>query len=391
MKKINLIIEIHQPVRLETYRFFEVMSNHYYYTDYENQYIIEETSEKSYLPVNRILLDLILHYKGKFNISFLFSGVVLDQFKLYSPETLESFKTLVGTGNVGLLSGTYSNLFGPIKCSNEYYNQIELHKKKIKSVFGREPITFLPVDSFQNNWLLTYPGIRISAGNRKLVNAIISRISRKDQSEWLTNPERLVKFLNSLDENGNGRINLIIPYNCFGNSHNFNRQLIDFLEDFPHQVFSKSDYSFEIPSEKKHKERWDLFDSKPVVEAHKYRQFLSTCNELQIDAYEKLYSFCEQVNRCDDPLIKKDWLYLQTSDHFQYMNPSLYEASVFKGVFIPYETPFFAYINYMNVLTDFSQRLEYWISSSEKNHKYFEFNTKEINYNALSVISLGRT
>jgi alpha-amylase len=80
-------------------------------------------------------------------------------------------------------------------------------------------------------------------------------------------------------------------------------------------------------------------------------------NELQVAALDKLYSLAGKVNKCEDELIKKDWEYLQSSDHFYYMATKFFSDGAVHAYFNPYETPYDAFMNYMNVLSDFEIRL----------------------------------
>ena len=367
MKKIYLNIEVHQPMKLQTFRFFEIMNNHYYYDDYENEFNIKKISELSYLPANKILLDLIHSCKGAFKMSFLFSGVVLDQFELYAPEMIDSYKTLINTGCVELLSGTYSKTFGPLANNLLYGNQQKLQKERVKVMFNKEPIAF-------PNRNLKYsevgnPGIRILSGDRKLNEVLSLDYSSEDPYKLFSNPEKFVKALNNCSES-NCIIDIFIPYNVAVDCQIANRGLLEFLESFPSEVLSKSDFTFAnhyetgaylLPSLSA-----DQMDAKV---SKNNESFYESCNEMQIDAFEKLYSYSEKIKLCNDPLINKDWLYLQTCDHFYFMDPVLYEESEFHGIFIPYDSPYFAYINFMNILTDFSDRLDNWFCKADMHRK----------------------
>ncbi len=392
MKKICLIIEIHQPMRLETYRFFEIMRNHYYYNDYENEYNIKHLSEKYYLPANRILLDLIHHYKSSFKISFCFSGVVLDQFELYAPEVLDSYKELVDTGCVELLSGTYSNSLGPLTCKKNYYNQVKLQKARIKSIFGRKPLTFQGRDLYNYNCSLTYPGIILLSGNGKLNKYISYRVSGKNQSDWSLSQEKLVRLLNTCWKKSNDSVKLFIPYNTFGSLQNNVTRILEFLDSFPVEVLSNSDYTFVTPAGIEEDSKFCLqMGSSPEISSKHFELFYASFNELQSNAFEKLYSFSERIEKCDDPFIKKDWLYLQSSDHFYFMNPVLYEESELHSNFLPFDSHYFAYINYMNILMDFSDRLEKWFSDYLKDQNGCTGKIAKVKKGIRGPISLEKT
>ena len=66
----------------------------------------------------------------------------------------------------------------------------------------------------------------------------------------------------------------------------------------------------------------------------------------------------ERVRLCDDRRLKQDWNYLQASDHFFYMSTKHMADGDVHSHFSPYETPFQAFTNYMNVLADFIVRVE---------------------------------
>jgi alpha-amylase len=80
-------------------------------------------------------------------------------------------------------------------------------------------------------------------------------------------------------------------------------------------------------------------------------------NELQVAALDKLYQLSDKVKRCNDPDMNRDWEYLQASDHFYYMATKFFSDGAVHAYFNPYETPYDAFMNYMNVLGDFEIRV----------------------------------
>jgi alpha-amylase len=367
MKKICLNIEVHQPMKLQIFRFFEIKNNHYYYNDYENEFNIKKISENTYLPANKILLDLIHFLKGEFKMSILFSGVVLDQFELYAPEMLDSYNSLIDTGCVELLTGTYSNTFGPLSNCLLYENQQKLQKERVKLLFNKEPIA-LPDRNLKYSGAGN-PGIRILSNDTKLNEILSLDFSSGNLSKLFKNRGNLIKALNAC-RNNDCVVDIFIPYSISGDYQRSNKGLLEFLESFTSEVLSKSGFTFAKPSETDDYLYPSLIAT--YIDNNNYgniESFYKTCNELQIDAFEKLYSYVEKVEMCDDLLINKDWLYLQTCDHFYFMDPVLYESGEFHGISLPYDSPYFAYINYMNVLMDFSDRLDKWLSTHKDYQK----------------------
>jgi alpha-amylase len=81
-------------------------------------------------------------------------------------------------------------------------------------------------------------------------------------------------------------------------------------------------------------------------------------NELQNEAFEKLYSLEKGVLAAKDEELLADFRKLQESDHFYYMCTKFFSDGAVHKYFNPYDTPYEAFINYMNVLSDFALRVE---------------------------------
>ena len=132
MKTLCFYFQVHQPLRFKRYRFFNIGDDHYYYDDYSNESILNKVAEKCYLPTNKILLDLIKKYKGKFKVAFSISGIALDQFEVYAPEVIDSFRELVETGHVEILAETNAHSLVSLTSNAEFERQVKLHEEKIK-------------------------------------------------------------------------------------------------------------------------------------------------------------------------------------------------------------------------------------------------------------------
>ena len=141
-KAICLYFQVHQPFRLKRYRFFDLGHDHYYYDDYSNESIMRKVAEKCYLPANKIILDLIQKHKGKFKVTFSLSGLAINQFRLYAPEVLESFRNLAETGMVEFLAETNSHSLASLKSRSEFERQVLKHKEMLKEFLGFEATSF---------------------------------------------------------------------------------------------------------------------------------------------------------------------------------------------------------------------------------------------------------
>ena len=139
MRSICFYFQVHQPFRLANYRFFDIGTNHYYYDDYRNRYILRRIADKCYLPMNKLLLDLIKEYGPAFKVSFSFSGTVIDQFEKYTPDVLESFLKLAETGCVEFLAETYSHSLSALRSKDEFSDRWLPRKKKWSNILVKNP------------------------------------------------------------------------------------------------------------------------------------------------------------------------------------------------------------------------------------------------------------
>ena len=379
-------------MRLRTYRFFDIGAYHNYYDDYQNKFILRRVAEKNYLPMNQLLLDLIKEFGSAFKVSFSISGVVLDQFEMYAPDVLESFKKLAKTGSVEFLAETYSHGLSALKSKEEFTAQVNAQKKKIEELFGQTPTTFRNTELIYSDeigamvsdlgfdLMLTEgakhilgwkspnymycnainPKLKLLLKNFRLSDDIAFRFSERSWPEWPLTTEKYVDWLNSVDQQQEV-INLFMDYETFGEHQWKETGIFDFMRALPGRVFSHSNYSFNTPSElgAAMQPVSAIQVPYPVSWADEERDLTAWLgNELQDDAFDELYAMEEMVRRIDDQELNKDWKYLQTSDHFYYMCTKWFSDGDVHKYFNPYGTPYEAYINFMNVMADFRQRLE---------------------------------
>jgi alpha-amylase len=383
---------VHQPFRLKRYKFFDIGNDHYYYNDFENRNIMRKVAEKCYLPTNQVFLDLIQEYGDRFKIAYSISGVAIDQFEMYAPDVLESFKRLVATGNVEILSETYAHSLSALKSYEEFERQINMHRQKIKEHFGVEPKIFRNTELIYSDQIGEYisnmgfkgmitegakhilgwkspnylycnainPKLKLLLKNFKLSDDIAFRFSNHAWEEFPLTTEKFVSWLNAIDPKEE-MVNLFMDYETFGEHQWEETGIFEFLKALPDAVFRYSNYTFSTPSE-------IVENAEPVAKIHvpypiswadEERDLTAWLgNELQDEAFNNLYSLYDKVKEINDPEIWKDWLYLQTSDHFYYMCTKWFSDGDVHKYFNPYESPYEAFVNYMNILSDFIIRLK---------------------------------
>ncbi len=392
MRSICFYFQVHQPFRLKTYRFFDIGTDHYYFDEYRNRYILRRIADKCYLPMNKVLLNLIKEFGPAFKVSFSLSGTVIDQFERYTPDVLDSFIALAETGCVEFIAETYSHSLSALKSKAEFFRQAEAQKEKVIRYFKKVPTTFRNTELIYSDGIgemvaemgfktiLTEgakhvlgwkspnfmycnainPKLKVLLKNFMLSDDIAFRFSQQSWDGWPLTTEKFVGWLNNVDP-AQETVNLFMDYETFGEHQWTETGIFEFMKALPGQVFANSNYGFYTPSELSEKLQpvAEIHVPYPISWADEERDLTAWLgNELQDDAFNHLYDLENIVKDTPDDQIQLDWKYLQTSDHFYYMCTKWFSDGDVHKYFNPYNTPYEAYINYMNVLSDFMIRLK---------------------------------
>ena len=391
MKSVCLFFQVHQPFRHRRYRFFDIGNDHYYYDDYSNETIMKRVAEKSYLPTNNLLLKLADELEGKFKVSFSITGMALEQFELYAPEVIESFQKLAKTGCVEFLSETYSHSLASLQDTDIFKEQVKLHSNRIFGLFGHRPRVFRNTEMIYSdeigeqvaamgyqamltegakhvlgwkspNFLYVNainPRLKILMRNFKLSDDISFRFSNSGWSEFPLTADKFLSWLENLGEKEEV-VNIFLSYESFGERQPKESGIFDFLEDVSKKIVERKKFRFSTPSEVIEELQPISVVSVPhaISWADEERDLSAWLgNKMQKEAFSKLYYLKAQMNLCTDPELNKIWNYLQVSDHFYYMSTKYFSGGVEKSQFNPFDSPYEAFINYMNVLSDFKIRL----------------------------------
>lgn len=408
-KAICFYFQVHQPFRLKKYRFFDLGHDHYYYDDFTNESIMRKVADKCYLPANDVIMELILKNKGKFKVAFSLTGLVIKQFKLYAPEVLESFRKLAETGMVEFLAETESHSLASLKDKDEFERQVLMHKDMIREYLGAETTSFRNTELIYSDqigaWvadmgfksMLTEgakhvlgwkspnylycnalnPRLKVLLRNFVLSDDIAFRFSNKTWSEWPLTADKFASWVNKLAPKSE-LINVFLDYETFG-EHNWKETgIFDFLAHLPGAILKKTPFRFMTPSEVAETLQpvSAISVPSPISWADEERDITAWHgNELQAAALSKLYQLAEKVNACEDTQIRKDWEYLQASDHFYYMATKFFSDGAVHAYFNPYDTPYEAFMNYMNILCDFEIRLNRCVPDVKENFEISKLNS----------------
>lgn len=396
---ICFYFQVHQPFRLRNYNFDEIGSNHYYENYDQNLEILNKVADKCYLPTNAKLLELMTRHKGKFKVAFSISGCALEQFELYRPDVLRSFKALITSGYVEVLGETYYHSLSYLYSIEEFDRQAQKHRQKIKELFDVEPAVFRFTELIFNNELAQHiaskgyggmlcegvdkwlkgkspnhvyrsPGLSnfsLLLKNYQLSDDIAFRFSNREWSNWPLTAEKFATWLHDHASDAE-TINLFMDYETFGEHQWKETGIFDFLDYLPEYVLGHPDFSFRTPGEVMR-----LYEPRGVYDVPDYSSWadeerdLSAWreNEMQKEALEKIYALEKSVYKTGNEDLIKVWGKLQTSDHFYYMSTKFWADGDVHKYFSPFPSPYDACVYYMNVISDLEKTIGEELSSGK--------------------------
>ena len=392
-KSICIYFQIHHPERLRKYQFFDIGKKHNYFDNYANRSELEDLAENCYLPANALLLDLIKKYEGTFKVAFSISGSAIDQLEMHTPEVIRSFQELAQTGQVEFLAETYSHSLASLsEDTDEFELQVKRHSAAIKELFGKKPVTFRNTSLIYSDKIgkrvadlgfktmltdgakhvlgwkspnfvyknASDENLNLLLKNSKLSDDIAIRFSDKNWSEYPLTSEKYVDWVShSLQDTE--VLNLFMNYEVIGHYNRAESGIFDFLRYFIQQIAENPNYQFLLPKEvtKKHTAKDILPVPYPISWTDEERDITSWLgNELQKEAFTELFKIQPLVKKKKNAELNEDYSRLQASEHFYFMRTKLFSGADYHKYILPYESPYEAFINYMNVLSDFIERVK---------------------------------
>lgn len=390
MVSVCFYFQVHQPYRMKHYRVFDIGKDENYFDEEKNKKILQKVAQKCYIPTTKKLLELLKKHR-EFKVSFSFSGVVLEQLEKYSPETIDLFKQAVKTGRVEILAETYYHSLSFLYSKEEFIKQVKMHETKINRLFGYKPKIFRNTELIYNNELakfmedLGYKGIitegadhilgwkspnfiyqpvgtekiKLLLKNYKLSDDIAFRFSSKEWKEWPLTAEKFSKWIS--DINGNGtNINLFMDYETFGEHQWEDTGIFDFLSNLPSELLKHPNNNFKTPSELiKENEPVGRIDIPNFISWADVERDLTAWigNPIQNSALKRIYELEKRIIKSKKKGLMENWRKLTTSDHFYYMCTKWFNDGDVHKYFSPYESPYDAFISFMNILEDIELRL----------------------------------
>ena len=387
MKTICLYFEIHQNIQLKRYRFFDIGTDHYYYDDYENERLIADIAERSYMPALNTLLEMIKSNNGAFKVAFSLSGVGIEQLEIHAPQVFEKLQELNQTGCVEFLAEPYSHGLASLANEESFAKEVKRQAQKMKEYFGQEPKVLrnssliysddigLQASQMGFKGMLTEgarhvlgwkspnyvyncalaPNLKLLLRNVNFSDDISLRFSNTDWEGYPLFADNYMDRIANLPE-GEKVVNIFMELSALGIAQPLSSNILDFFKALP-TCAKERGITFSTPSE-----ICDSFDSVSAVDVPDTLSWNDeerdcSCwlgNPMQREAFNKLYSVADRVRIADDPRINQDWDYLQASNNFRQMTTKPSQVGLNRGI---YSSPFDAFTNYMNILGDFISRV----------------------------------
>lgn len=387
MKTICLYFEIHQNIQLKRYRFFDIGTDHYYYDDYEDERLITDVANRSYMPALEALGEMLKEHPGFFKVAFSLSGVGMEQLEIHAPQVLEKLQELNQTGCVEFLAEPYSHGLASLANEESFAKEVKRQCQKMKEYFGKEPKVLRNSSLIYSDeigaqaaqmgfkgmltegarhvlgWKSPHyvyncalaPNLKLLLRDVNLSDDISLRFSNVDWEGYPLFADNYVDRIANFPGEEHV-VNIFMELTALGVAQPLSSNILDFLKALP-ECAKQRGISFSTPSE--------ICDTMASVGALDVPDTLSWTDEerdvsswlgnpMQREAFNKLYSVADRVRIADDPRINQDWDYLQASNNFRQMTTKPSQVGIDRGI---YASPFDAFTNYMNILGDFIARV----------------------------------
>ena len=397
MKSIVLYLHMHQPYRVKHYSIFSVDHDHDYWTNKDwyagsnNERIFKKVAEKSYRPMLKQLGKLI-ETTDKFKFSLSMTGTFLEQAEEWAPDVIDSIRKLVRTGRVEIVNETYNHSLSFFVDRDEFEAEVRLHQDRVRELFGVETKVFRNTELAYNNDLAQWAesfgfkgiiaegwdkiletrtpnkvyrpdgcnSIKLLTKNYRLSDDIAFRFSNKTWNEWPLTVDKYIRWLETAGNQG-PVINLFMDFETFGENVWKDTGIFEFFNDLVLRWSNDSSHNFMTVSEACDSSTSEETISMPwtVTWADTERDLSAWLgNSMQHEALKAIYDLKESVLASKDEDLIADWRRLLTSDHLYYMSTKHLNDGGVHQYFSPYDSPFDAFLYFMNAVRDVRGRAE---------------------------------
>lgn len=393
---ITLYLHMHQPWRIREYSVFDTAENHDYFGEpkelhRDNRVIFEKVANKSYRPMGNLLAKMLAEHE-EFRVSLSMSGTFMEQAEMWAPDVIGLFRKLVETGRVEIVAETYYHSLAFFYSQEEFEQQVAMHREKVKALFDYEPTAFRNTELAYNNHLAQWADkagyraiiaegwdpildwrspnfvyrpegtehISLLLKNYRLSDDVAFRFSNKAWNEYPLTVDKYTNWVNdSLGDDGE-IVNLFMDFETFGENVWEDTGIFTFFEQFVSDWLANSANTFYTLTEaaEKFEPKDDISMPVTVTWADTERDLTAWLgNAMQHEAMQYLYVLEDDIMRTGDEELIRDWRKLTTSDHAYYMCTKWFTDGDVHAYFSPYESPYDAFLYFMNAIRDVRYRL----------------------------------
>jgi len=381
MPSVCLCFQVHQPYRLRPFSYFEIGRSQDFWNIPLNRDLIVRVAKRCYEPAVAVL-DRVFDAVGeRFACTFSLTGTAYEQMCDYAPAARAAFKRLGSRARVEFLGETYYHSLASLheNGEHEFARQVVMHRQLVEREFGKRPRVFRNTELLYGDQIgvsiarLGYDAVCVEgicgmstyhedrcvyraanselhllARNRTLSDEIAFRFCSSDRRESILTAAEFVSCLTSRVKDDDAAFMLYLDFETFGEHISERYGILRFLEEFPQLLLKVPGWTFTTPSELVERRCGEPVLSYPHTtswadESQDASPWLG--NAMQQKVFSLLYSAGVR-----DKLTPEEWGRLQTSDHLYYLSTKGGADGQVHQHFSPFESPYEAFITFMNVL-----------------------------------------
>lgn len=414
MVAICFYFEVHQPFRINHYRIKEISKHKPYFNDESNAQIFHKVAKKCYWPAGLLLASLLRNFPTQFKVTFSMSGTFLEQCKLYDPKLLELYQDILSLPNTEIICETSHHSLAALCDKEEFFTQIEIQKKTIQELFHKVPTAFRNTELIYSDTIgelitqagfavcllegwepfipqgwnphhvfhhPTLPQLKLLPKSYKLSDDLAFRFSNQAWNEWPLTASKYKTWYEKLLDGQHEFVGLFMDYETFGEHQWAETGIFEFLEHFISSMTQDNRFEFLTITEvaEKFNPRAAMGVDRPLSWADTERDISAWLgNRIQEDALQKAYKLKPMIYELNHSDILAEWRKLLTSDHFYYMCIKWSHDGDVHKYFSPFDSPYEAYLDYVNILEDLEIKCQKLLAAAAKNtDPIFHMDTEE--------------
>lgn len=354
MTALCLCVTVHQPYRLRPFSFFDVGRSTEYFDTALTQRTMERVASSVYLPIQQTLEKNVRRWNSRFQCALAISGTAIEQMQAYAPQALTGFRRLAGMSAVEILGGSYyHSLAGLLADPTEYLAQLALHREIMQRELGVVPRVVYDfaspyhdkyADSLQR---LGYDGM-LAGGEPGTTRYLAAHLMYRPTESVI---EKLLRVTSEDDV-----VRVTVGCDACDMHAEAVSEVLTFIDRLAESVLGEQKGHFLMPTQMV---QWRTHTRISVHESDEEPAEMQRCNDywlgnlMQRRVFHELYHN-PLVRRAPRDVVGR----LQASDHLDAMRIEAITREASMGNDVACESPYDAFIRFMNVLRDIQHHVK---------------------------------